>query len=375
MGFAAIAKDAGESWVICRVKNDIGFKIIPGGRPVASGMVLDTFICQETGKSGGIVVIENVETDPFYQGHPASKMDGFKSYISVPIHRKDGNFFGTLCAIDSKPANINNEQTIGMFKLFADLVSCHLKNIEDLELEESRLNEEERNARLREMFVGILGHDLRNPIGSILMATEIILQSPLDEETSAIVETIKRSAFRISAITENVLDFAKSKSGNGLSPKKLKALNLEHQLLQVVGELKTIYPGQQIISSFNITEPVYCDLNQLGKLLSNLLNNAITHGRQGSPVSVEAATNKSGFKLTVSNYFDGGFNVNPEILFQPFSTANNRHGKKGLGLGLFIASEIAKAHGGTINLSTQGDRISFNVTIPHPGLQNRDELQ
>jgi signal transduction histidine kinase len=374
MGFACIARVSNEGCIACGVKDEIGFGLLPGCIPVIIGMELDTTICNEISRSGKMVVIENVDQDLHYQGHPASKKYGYKSYISVPVIKKDGSFFGTLFAMDPKPAQLNKEQTIGMFTLFADLVAFHLKALEDLEAIESKLKEEERNAQLREMFIAILGHDLRNPIGSILMATEIILQAQLDEETTAIVETIMRSAFRISTITENVLDFARSKIGNGISPQRAIATNLEHHLLHIVSELKAIYPGQEITCFFDLNEPVCCDSNQLGQLFSNLLNNAITHGRKGSSTIADVTSNKQGFKLTVSNYFDGEFTGNLEHLFQPIFRADNRPGKKGLGLGLYIASEIAKAHGGTMHVSTEADRISFSVLIPHPVLKHGEDL-
>ena len=133
--------------------------------------------------------------------------------------------------------------------------------------------------------------------------------------------------------------------------------------------MQTAYPGQVINTSFDLKQTVCCDVNQVGQLFSNLLNNAITHGRKGSTITVDGASNNAGFKLTVSNYFDGGLAGIPEMLFQPFSRINNKPGKKKLGLGLFIASEIANAHGGTINVSNEKDKISFTVMIPHPAVQ------
>jgi GAF domain-containing protein len=87
----------------------------------------------------------------------------FQSYISMPIFLKDGMFFGTLCAIDPRPARLKNPETIGMFKLFAELIAFHLDAADRLATSEASLSGERQTAELREQFIAVLGHDLRNP--------------------------------------------------------------------------------------------------------------------------------------------------------------------------------------------------------------------
>jgi GAF domain-containing protein len=94
-------------------------------------------------------------------------MYGFRSYISMSIMLADGSFFGTLCAIDTPPRPINNPETIGMFKLFAELIAFHLESAQKLETSELLLANEKRTVKLRKQFIAVLGHDLRNPLVSI----------------------------------------------------------------------------------------------------------------------------------------------------------------------------------------------------------------
>ncbi len=94
---------------------------------------------------------------------PPPRNYGFQSYISVPIQLTDGTFFGTLCAIDPRPAKVNNAQTIGTFKLFAELIASHLNAIDRLEASQAVLSSERRTSELREQFIAVLGHDLRKP--------------------------------------------------------------------------------------------------------------------------------------------------------------------------------------------------------------------
>ncbi|WP_052402824.1 ATP-binding protein [Muricoccus aerilatus] len=121
MGFAAVARVTEDRWVACGVKDDIAFGLKPGGE-----LKVETTICHEIRQAGSAVVINHVAEDTAYCGHPTPAMYGFQSYISMPITLPNGMFFGTLCAIDPKPAKLNTPAIIGMFKMFADLIAFHL---------------------------------------------------------------------------------------------------------------------------------------------------------------------------------------------------------------------------------------------------------
>ena len=201
MGFAAIARVTDDKWVACGVRDDIQFGLKPGGE-----LKLETTICNEIRQSGKEVVIDQVANDVAFAGHPTPAMYGFQSYISMPITRQDGKFFGTLCAIDPRPAKLNNPETIGMFKLFAELISFHLNSIDQISSSEISLFEERRTAELREQFIAVLGHDLRNPIGAVLNSAQLLLHMPLDDRSKRVAKIIQDSAFRMIGLIENILD-------------------------------------------------------------------------------------------------------------------------------------------------------------------------
>ena len=125
MGFSAIARVTEDKWIACGVCDKIGFGLEPG-----SELNLVTTICNEIRQSCEMIIIDDVSKDKFYANHPTPALYGFQSYISVPIMRHDGSFFGTLCAIDPKPAKVNNPETIELFTSFAELISFHLDTIE-----------------------------------------------------------------------------------------------------------------------------------------------------------------------------------------------------------------------------------------------------
>jgi transcriptional regulator with XRE-family HTH domain len=124
MGFAAVARVTEEKWITCSALDEIHFGLKPGDE-----LKLETTICNEIRQSHKAVIIDEVAKDPIFSTHHTPAMYGFQSYISMPIIRQDNSFFGTLCAIDPKPAKLNNPGIINLFKLFADLISSHLHSI------------------------------------------------------------------------------------------------------------------------------------------------------------------------------------------------------------------------------------------------------
>jgi signal transduction histidine kinase len=358
MGFAAVAKVTDQQWVACSVLDKIEFGLQPGEE-----LVLETTICHEIRQHHEPVVIENVDNDEIYARHHTPARYGFQSYISVPIFRKDGTFFGTLCAIDPKPASINNPETIGMFKLFADLISYHIASIEALAIAEIKLEEELKIAELREQFIAVLGHDLRNPITAISNIAQILMREPLPEHLKKFVLILQDSSFRMNSLISNTLDFAQGRLGNGLTMKFEETFNLEKVLTEVVSELKVISPERQIICRFSFNEPVTCDSDRIRQLFSNLLGNALKHGRPESDILVRAGSENGRFTLSVMNR---GTKIPDHILprlFQPFFRGDDSTGKQGLGLGLYIASEIARAHQGTLEVESNEDETTFSYIM------------
>lgn len=115
MGFAAVARVTEDRWIACQVLDNIHF-----GLPAGGELKVETTLCHEVRQSREVIVIDNVAEDETYCGHHTPRIYGLQSYISVPIVLTDGTFFGTLCAIDPKPAKLNNPETLGTFKLFAE---------------------------------------------------------------------------------------------------------------------------------------------------------------------------------------------------------------------------------------------------------------
>ena len=359
MGFAAVARVTDGRWICCAVRDEIEFGLQPGGE-----LVVETTICHEIRQSHQAVAIDHVAEDELFCGHHTPAQYGFQSYISVPIILQDGTFFGTLCAIDPRPAKVNNPETIGTFKLFAELIATHLIAVDRLEQSEVTLSTERRTSELREQFIAVLGHDLRNPLAAIAAGARMIGKAKSLEDAGEVAGLMQSSIIRMAQLIDNVLDFARGRLGGGLALNCDGKEPIEQVLKQVVEELRSGHSDRKIETQFNLTRPVNCDRQRIGQLFSNLLGNAITHGSADRPIVARAATENGTFELSVTN---AGDPIPPDTmaqLFQPFYRGTLKRSLQGLGLGLFIASEIARAHGGTLDVNSSADGTRFTFRMP-----------
>jgi signal transduction histidine kinase len=357
MGFAAVARVTSDRWIACSVRDEIAFGLKPGGE-----LKVETTICHEIRQSGEAVVIDHVAENPAFRDHHTPAMYGFQSYISTPILLRDGSFFGTLCAIDPRPAQLDNPQVKGMFRLFADLIAFHLDAEARAAASEASLLDERHSAELREQFIAVLGHDLRNPLASIDAGTKLLAREPQSEKAKGIVALMQGSVERMSRLIDDVMDFARGRLGGGFALHRVPA-DLAPTLEQVVAELRTAYPGRDIVTEFDISRIVNCDAGRIAQLVSNLLGNALMHG--ADPVSVEASTHDGVFVLSVAN---AGTMIPADDLrrlFVPFVRGGSPHSghQAGLGLGLYIASEIAKAHNGSLMASSTPSETRFTFRM------------
>lgn len=360
MRFAAVARVTDQQWITCLSKDEIDFGLKPGDE-----LELHTTICNEIRQHKNPVVIDSVEENPDYFNHHTPKRYGFKSYISFPIFRKDGRFFGTLCAIDPEPAELKDRHIHELFQLYTQLISFHLESIEELDKTNRILLEEKKSAELRETFIAILGHDLRNPLSTTRLGADILLKMDIPEQAKNLVGNIKSSSLRMQELIDNLLDFAKAELGEGITL-NLRTDNpqLEKEIEEVVNEIKAIDGDHEINLSIDLQDSVNVDINRIGQLFSNLLSNAVKHGFPSTPIEVSATTADSQFLLIVTNSADTIPEKKMKNLFKPFTTSSSENKKNGLGLGLYIASEIAKAHKGSIEVTSVKDKTSFKFIMP-----------
>lgn len=360
MGFSAIARVTDKKWITCAVQDEVNFGLKPGDE-----LILETTICNEIRGHHQPVIIEEVENDAIYCNHPTPLKYGFQSYVSYPIFTTKGEFFGTLCALDNKPASLNNKETHELFLLYTQLISFYLSASKELNDLNTQLDEEKRLGELRETFIAVLGHDLRNPIGTIRMCTDILSKMELPDMAKRQVKTVKSTTYRMQGLIDNLLDFAKGHLGDGI---QLDAENniplLKKSLNQVAKEIKTVDTLHEIKLYYDFQQELKCDINRISQLYSNLLGNAVKHGDEEKPIYTRASSKDGVFELSVTNSGNKIPEEKQENLFKPFFSTHSQNNKSGLGLGLYISAEIAKAHGGQMYVHSDEEQTVFKFAMP-----------
>lgn len=408
MRFAAVGRVTADRWVACAVQDGIGLGVEPGGE-----IPVETTICREVRLALEPVVISDAHVDPVYCGHRTPTMYGFRSYVSVPVILPDGSFFGVLCALDPEPRDMSAPWLLRMFRLHAELIAYQIDAQRRLaagaaDLAESRrdfassqaelassrsdlatsraslatseadlatsradlaasaanLVDERAASELREQFIAVLGHDLRNPLASVDAGTKLLAKEALSERGRGVLSLMEKSVGRMAALIDDVLDFARGRLGGGIAVERRDIVPLRPMLEQVVSELRGGHPDRRIEAEFDGISDCRCDPGRVGQMLSNLVANALTHGDPTKPVRVEGAVEAGTVRLSVTN---GGAPIPPVAmagLFKPFVRASARPSQQGLGLGLYIASEIAKAHDGTLEARSTPKATTFTFRMP-----------
>ncbi len=360
--FVCIARVTPETWTACAVLDQIGFGLQAGDE-----LVVASTICHEVRQHNTLVVIDKVSEDARFRAHPTPAMYGFESYFSIPVYRKNGAFFGTLCGLDPLPAHLSNAKTRDTLTLFAELISRQLESEERLSESENALRLERESAELREQFIAVLGHDLRTPLSSMVTGVEVLKRLLPGQQAAGIIERIERSGKRIANLIDDVMDFARGRMGGGVPMHLRPSDDLARHLQHVVAELRGTHETHTIETDIALHGTVVCDQERVGQLLSNLLTNAVVHGARDQPVRVTARCEHGVLSVVVSN---AGEAIAPEKmsrLFQPFWRGAGRNAHGGLGLGLYIAAEIARAHQGTLTVASDPQATTFTFTAPAVG--------
>ncbi|PLS22577.1 histidine kinase [Amylibacter cionae] len=361
MGFAAVARVTDSRWVTCRTVDKINFGLTPGDE-----LDVETTLCHEVRMANAEIVIDDVQNDPQYCTHHTPEIYNIQSYISIPIYKLDGSFFGTLCAIDPAPRKLKDDQVLGMFRLFAKMIGDSLETAERLQESETAVEKERELAEIQQQFIAILAHDLRNPVNALEAGLRLLGRRQLDARSESIVSLMQASINRMGNLIENLLDHARERQDGGIIIERNADEPLEPVIQQIVSEIRAVSPEHMIECKIDLPQNVNCDRERIAQMLSNLLGNAVTHGAKGRTIQVNARSEDGQFKLSVRNEGDM---IPPEHvgnLFLPFQQGNSSNKRSGLGLGLHIASGIAEAHGGRLSVRSDPDSTEFTFTMPQP---------
>lgn len=347
----------------------------PDGRIVKSNRTLSRWLgaAPEELRGKRLRGLLSIAGQIFYETHfaPLLRMQGFFDEVALDLITADGTPLHVL-ANAAERRDADGELLFTRVTVFRaterrryerELVDATETAQAESRLSKGQLLAEHETAELREQFIAVLGHDLRNPLAAIDGGTNLLMREPQSEKSQRVIGLIRGSVLRMSGLIDNVMDFARGRLGGGLQLNR-SSKPLAPTLEQVIGELRTSYPEREIELNLDVAAEVEVDHARLAQLFSNLLANAITHGAVDQPVRVDAVLGATELELSVAN---AGPPIPPaaiEQLFQPFYRSNPQSKVQGLGLGLYIAAQIAQAHGGRIDVASHATETRFTLRLP-----------
>ena len=240
------------------------------------------------------------------------------------------------------------------------------KRLEVLVAEATKLQAEAKERALfAQQMMGIVSHDLRNPLSTIQTGTALLGRGELSPGQQRVLARISSATDRATRLIADLLDFTQAQLGSGLTVVR-EQIDLHAVLAEAVEDLRLAYPGRRLLHQSVGNGTCRADANRLAQLVGNLVSNAMTYGAVDSPVSVVSTVEEGSFAISVHN---DGPAIPAEALphvFQPMSRATEAgRANRSVGLGLFIVSEIARAHGGRTSVtSSPGEGTTFTTVIP-----------
>ena len=221
--------------------------------------------------------------------------------------------------------------------------------------------------RTRNLLLAIVGHDLRNPLDTILMTAHYLSKLRIEGVGPEVISRLSRSGARIKHLLDDLLDYNRATLGKGI-PIAVADIDLAEVCAVEIDGLQTAHPDRVISFNANGILRGLWDAARIQQVLSNLLKNALDYGAHDSAIEVRAIGLDQQVLLSVSNQ---GPQIPPATLtniFEPLRRGNSGHDRPetdtNLGLGLFIAQQIARAHGGTVDVSSDARETVFSVHLP-----------
>jgi len=282
----------------------------------------------------------SVEEREWKTAHPTWSAPRFFHYVAQPMRGDDGAITGVLIHL-------------------VDVTEQVLARRE----RELLVEELQRTVRYNEIFAGMLGHDLLNPLASILGATQLALRRQPSEALRTQLLRVMSSGERMSRMIEQLLDFTRIRVGRGIELRTVQ-LDLVELCRQIVAEFEDI--PEWTIEVEVVGDPCGTwDGDRLSQVLSNLVSNGVRHGDPSEPLRLRLdGAERDNLRLLVHNRGT----IPTELiatLFDPFRGTQHRNRPRGLGLGLYITQQIVLAHGGSVDVTSSDDAgTRFTITLP-----------
>ena len=323
---------------------------------------------------GGAVaplVINKASADPRFADHPGCVRLGVESYIAVPLRRRDGSLFGTLCALDPLPANLGEADT-EIFRLLADLIAF------EIEADDER-RQRDRGEAAKQAFIDDAAHDLKGPLGVVRGRSQLLRRQLrrtdgiAPPQLEAGLREIESAAGRAAAIIDELLDAAHLETGRSLN---LRLTEVDAVALARGRAAEWEQTAAGHVFRFEAECPTltgWWDEDRLRRVLDNLLANAVKYSPAGGAVTVRVAAEEDQAVVAVADEGIGIPATDLPLVFERFRRGGNVGEIGGTGIGLAGAKLIVEQHGGTIAVASEdGAGSTFTVRLPlHPSDDHR----
>ncbi len=309
------------------------------------------------------VIVSDIETDPLWTTYRAPALaHGLRACWSVPILALDGACLGTF-AFYYRERRQPTAEDLAIIQSAATLAGLVLERERAEESRRLLLADLRDSVQLSELFAGILGHDLRNPLNTLVVGTQLLRTTVKEPKALSVLDRMQNSHRRMSRMIEQLLDVTRARNARAM-PVQPTALDVIDLIRSVLDDMRLAFPGRSVELHAEGSGRGEWDPDRLGQLVSNLVGNALEHGDKGGPVGVHV-DGRSPREVIVRTHNRG--TIPPDqiaTLFDPFRRGTNRGGPDGLGLGLYITRLIVEAHGGQLGAQSEGGVTTFQAVLP-----------
>jgi len=352
LGVATVAEVTEQRWIACAVEDRIAFGLQPGAE-----LDLESTLCNHVRSSHDAVIISDVTQNPTYCDHPAPGLYGWKSYLSVPVFRPNGTFFGTLCAFDPQPAPLLEQRPViatldGFARLLGELLA-----------REEQRREESPGPRgdldltpLREQLLVLLEEDLQHPLQALAK------DAPVDASQA---QRWQAEARRLAERSAAAADFVRVRLGHGLPLKPALVAGANERLLDLLARLQTRFPDHTLGSELpELPAALRLDLPRLLQAVEALLEWVASRNPAGGTLLLRGVLDERCYRLAVESRTAVVEPATLNQVFQPLLTQADSEQPARLDLGLYFAQEIARGHGGSLVARLEAGHLRFLLTLP-----------
>jgi signal transduction histidine kinase len=309
------------------------------------------------------MMIHDAELDPDVAASPTCA-PGTHALYGVPVVLGDQQL--GVAVMGSRSSREFSQEDQFLFRTLVQRLAALIAQARLSAELRQRAAELEIALNFRDRVLGVLSHDLRNPLGVILTSAEMLLRMQPDEQQRRSLERVRTQALQIERMIRDLLDYTRSKQGQSL-PLSRRTVDLAELCLHAVEGLQLLHPHRTLQLSAQGDTKASIDPDRAAQVIGNLVSNAVRYGSAQNPIRISVRGEADAVVLVVHNR---GEPIPPEMLPRVFEAFQRGSGEvtrrsPGLGLGLYIVQQIVAAHGGTVSVaSSLDDGTAFTVRWP-----------